>query len=255
MTPLAHEIAKAAFGVAGARLNGPAGGEVLVAMRNAIFVEVTEAGDAAAGMLHETQGDLTALAGRGYLPAPITWLEWRDGESRNALLLIEDERQSGPARDICAYLVNGWDRECHAIGGVFFFDNGWRLDDDFPHGTALAGRLMAMALGYLNVLNTPTLVRERIVQPHAGLARTLAQRGFMGGKFPLQGYTEITLRPGAVIAGKGRGGTSADRCLHFVRRHERRIHGVWTMIDPHWRGDASLGMRLTRYKLKPGGGL
>lgn len=251
MTPLAHEIAKAALGIPRARLNGPSGAHVLDGMRDAVFFEVSAAGQAAAGVVHETEASVITLAARGYLPAPVTWLEWRDDDARHAMLLMEDERQPGPTRDFVAFLVNGWDRECHEIGGVFFSEGGIGVSPDFPHEEMLAEQLLAMALGYLNVLNTPSLVRERIVSPHAGLARTLAQRGFMGGKFPLQGYTEITLRPGAVITGKGRGGTSADRCLHFVRRHERRVYGVWTIIEPHWRGDASLGMRLTRYTVKP----
>jgi hypothetical protein len=251
MTPLAHQIAKEVIGVAGAKLRGRAGAAVQRYLAEAVFFEVSCAWEAAHAIHQEAEGLVEALSLRGYLPAPVTWLEWKAGDHRLALVLVEDDRQTAERRDFAVYLVHGGDKVCECLGAVLFSEGCAVASSDFPWGEKAAYEAMGWALSHLNVLNTPSLIRPRRVAPHSGLARTLAQRGFMSGKFPLQGYTEVTLRPGALIAGKGRNGTSGDRCLHFVRRHERRVHGVWTVIEPHWRGDASLGIRLTRYSVTP----
>lgn len=258
MTPLAHSIAKAICEDRLTTLPGEAGQYVFDILGYCHFFEVSGIGDAARAAITEAD-HLGPFLPRAFLPATSTWLEWIEEGARYALVLSEDHRQPLGARDIFVALVDGWGKTCVPVGIIPLSDpqineNGemaFTGHPRFPYGEELNWQMLVWTLGLLFFINTPTLLAPRKHHPHAGLAKIVARRGFMGGKFPLQGWTEIILKPGAVVHGKGREGASADRCLHFVRRHAQRYGGTWKVKDAYWRGDASLGIRLSRYLVEP----
>lgn len=105
---------------------------------------------------------------------------------------------------------------------------------------------------YLLMINTPKLINRKTHVAHRGLQRDLRRLG--GLTFPLQAWTEILL-PITTIDGAGMrvdaSGLAGRVCLHWTRSHKRRIAGVWTLIKDYWSGDASLGIKQSRYSLIP----
>jgi hypothetical protein len=100
----------------------------------------------------------------------------------------------------------------------------------------------------LDLINTPGLIGLRQHDPHRGLAKRLAT----AGSYPLQGWSEITLKHQTKLAGpcEQPTGTTFHKCLHFVRSHLRHYQsGKVTVIPAHWRGDPALGIKRTRYRL------
>jgi hypothetical protein len=42
---------------------------------------------------------------------------------------------------------------------------------------------------------------------------------------------------------------TGEKCLHFCRSHLRVRNGRLEQVKAHWRGNPSLGIKQTRYKL------
>jgi hypothetical protein len=108
---------------------------------------------------------------------------------------------------------------------------------------------------YLLLINTPHVTSRAQHDPHRALAREVLAKRKLLGVFPLQAWTEITLKPGAVDSEERPDtitGTTGTVALHWTRAHRRRIQGVWTLISDYWSGDGSLGIKQSRYKVVPG---
>lgn len=103
------------------------------------------------------------------------------------------------------------------------------------------------------LINSPRVVGRLQHMPHRSLERKLvAKRGLLG-KFPLHAWTEIKLEVSDPKDASGEGSNEAhytgERALHFCRAHIRIRLGRLEIVRGHWRGDASLGIRQSRYKL------
>lgn len=100
----------------------------------------------------------------------------------------------------------------------------------------------------LSLLNSPRIVRV------IDISRVKLNNARMkGGKFPLLAYKEVTVD----LAKKQITALRLDsdgnrRPLHWVRAHLRFRVGQWELVKPHWRGDASLGIKRPAYKLTRG---
>jgi hypothetical protein len=102
----------------------------------------------------------------------------------------------------------------------------------------------------LDLINTPGLIGLRQHDPHRGLARKLM--AYRSGSYPLRGWSEVVLKHQTRIAEPTERHTGATyhKCLHFVRSHLRHYRdGKVAVIPAHWRGDAALGIKRTRYRL------
>lgn len=117
----------------------------------------------------------------------------------------------------------------------------------------------AMLMASLALINSPKVIGRRTHAPHRGLERDLIQRRAVVGRFPLRAWTEIILAVGPPTAAADDAPDethlTGNRCLHFVRRHVRVIGGRVTYVREHWRGDAALGIKRSRYIMKPEGRL
>lgn len=115
---------------------------------------------------------------------------------------------------------------------------------------------MYVAYAILAIINSPRIVGRRTHRPHAGLQRALRRaRGLGVGKFPLRGWTEIILEitpPQVDVSGRvHETRLTGRRALHFVRQHLRIRNGGLELVSAHWRGDAALGIKRSRYKVVP----
>lgn len=108
-------------------------------------------------------------------------------------------------------------------------------------------------IGALALINTPRIIGRTSHMPHAGLQRELARAKGMTGKFPLQAWTEIKLEVHAprVESGDHEIHLSGSKAYHFCRAHLRMRYGQLEFVSAHWRGDPSLGIKQSRYKVVP----
>lgn len=107
--------------------------------------------------------------------------------------------------------------------------------------------------GFLAMINTPRVVSRREHPPHVGLQRKLAAYHGVPGKFPLHPWSEIVLEvsPPASDNGEYAPRLTGAKALHFCRAHLRIRLGRLEMVSAHWRGDATLGIKPSRYRVVP----
>lgn len=277
MTPLAHAIAlEMTKPVKDRRIEDAAG----LAHRITDFVcfECTEIIPMVTDLCREgvTPSDRSA-----FLPAPLTFIDMKVsqvmGAKRAGYLLAE--RAIGEDADV--FFVTG----VAEVGFNFLHLGHLPLRGRTPiaersFGEARHARDMGISLGggvgqahmpgiyaLLAIINSPRVIGRRQHMPHAGLQRKIAAAKGMVGKFPLRAWTEIVLQvtPPVTEDGVHEARLSAGKALHFVRQHIRVIGGVLVriggqkkrlggreiLIPPHFRGDPSLGMKKSRYRLAP----
>lgn len=104
----------------------------------------------------------------------------------------------------------------------------------------------------LAMINTPKIIGRRQHMPNASLEKKML-RGRGGVKFPLHAWTEIKLniaKPVEIDDGlPHEAHLSGSRALHFCRAHIRVKNGRIEFVTHHWRGNAAMGVRNTRYRV------
>lgn len=107
----------------------------------------------------------------------------------------------------------------------------------------------------LKCVNTPRVIGRRVHQPHAGLAKRLLRSKQIVGTYPLNAWSEITIKAfdpkiESELEPQIRNITGR-KCQHFVVAHLRKDRdGNRTIkVKEHRRGDPALGMKQTRYKV------
>lgn len=115
--------------------------------------------------------------------------------------------------------------------------------------------LCALVIASLALINSPKIIGRKTHLPHAGLQRKLARAKGIVGKYPLHAWTELLLE---VTPPKDESGLieqettlTGERALHFVRAHLRIVGGKLVRVSAHWRGNAALGIKRTRYSVVP----
>lgn len=230
MTPLAHSIAKQAL--------LPARKRKLVFEKQEIVdpaslvsdihcFECTEVFDLACDL--NDSGRLTELGSeRFFLPAPRTWIEHRYKGTRTAWLISEDPF-------VFQMIVDAGDR--------FGLEKTplWSRDEH-----TMAGLVLSM----LAIINTPRIVGRDVFQPHRQLARLWMTQL---KKTPLNAWHELKLniaKPADIDDDEPHAAQiTGRRALHFCRAHLRVRLGRLEFVTSHYRGDPSLGEKLTRYRV------
>lgn len=165
-----------------------------------------------------------------FLPAPKTWIEHKGEHGNYAWLLLEK-----PFRFIT--IIEGDDRF-----GAVEVDMAARTEEQH----LWAGLLFAM----LAIINTPQIVSRDTIEPHKGLSKLWRSHS---KRAPLNSWTELKLRvakPLEIDDGEAHAEfIGGKRALHFCRAHLRVRLGKLEFVTSHWRGDPSLGTKLTRYKV------
>ena len=269
MTPLAQRIVKELALPERERTYVDHAG-VLGEMSNVRCFEVTEILDAVKAVLttgiseadggSEAMGERVAeIAGQtSFLPAPKTWIEWAGGGARIGFLLQADEgadfafvrmvsydptRTSHPVRSAdFAYTIG-----LAARGGS---PNHYHASRDLtPAEEQDVGDFTATLHGVLAFINARRMIGRQDHGVHKGLQKRLSQAG---ADVVLHPWTEIKLS----VSPSAAGGEEAvgerligQRALHFCRSHLRLRRGRLEIVRAHWRGDAALGMKQTRYRV------
>jgi hypothetical protein len=183
----------------------------------------------------------------GFLPAPKTWIEWKDSNRNPVALLIREvpDIDGMDRADTTAYCAEGLVR-CGSISpsnGRIFVEPSLRND---PH----IRKVVSFAVFVLPLINSPKIIGRRQHMPNAGLERNLT-RGLGAGKFPLHAWTEILLQVNKPIeiddGEEHEAHLTGRRALHFCRKHIRIRRGQLEYVSAHWRGDPALGIKQSRY--------
>jgi hypothetical protein len=199
----------------------------------------------------------SVYSGRVFLPAPRTWIEWKDSfHKRHAVLLVDN--------------CDGW-------ASAFYFSQEQHLSigrlstetSDFERSpfkvAVLYGppvsvetheryidAIFATAHCLLVMINTPRIIGRKQHMPNRALERRLTQH-FGKGKFPLLAWTEIQLnvaKPIEIDDGEPHEAhLTGRRALHFCRAHLRIRRGQLEYVTSHWRGDPAIGIKQSRYKI------
>lgn len=180
-----------------------------------------------------------------FLPAPKTWIEFVEDGVRCGVLLEERFKRD----DGSVYTA----RVTWVIGGSKSIDGGFLVLDS-PMETVVGGKEMAcMLVGLLAMINTPRIIGRRQHMPHRGLERRLSQAMGLQGKFPLHAWTEILLHvtppKDASDDPSIEAHLTGKKALHFCRAHLRVKMGRLEFVRAHWRGDGSLGIKQSRYRI------
>lgn len=265
MTPLAHRITN----------------ELMLPIKRRTFVdncgllgkiddmhcfEVSQIFDAAADLakkfVDRAEAARSAWENLLFLPAPKTWIEFGLNGRRFGVLL---EQRNGFASAYWAAASEAGFVSFDSIGKLPLQGHAVTssLDTQFwPSIFPAHSRSEAEArtwnwqiIALLAMINAPRIVGRRQHDPHRGLARKLLAGRGICGRFPLRAWTEIILEvtPPRDASSDEPSETrlTGQRALHFVRAHLGIRWGQLVLISACWRGDASLGIRQSRYLVVP----
>ncbi|GLR55151.1 hypothetical protein KYK30_31865 [Shinella yambaruensis] len=230
--------------------------------------ELSEVWNAVTEMAHDIEvGVYDVGFEQTFLPAPRTWIECRWHGCRYGFML---EEGADGIRYTC--VIKGLPEYLKSFGK----DEGYDLDkyDDeiiVSEGRALVPRLsLVSSLSIertngadsfdvfqiyvaLSLINTPKIIGRRQHMPHRALEKRLLKERKNIGKFPLHAWTEITLRitPPKDLSGVDscEAHLTGQKALHFCRAHLRVRCGRVEIVRGHWRGDPSLGVKRSRYRV------
>lgn len=269
MTPLARRILKDTLRYKIRK--GPEDVEIMRGVLGAHCFELSDVHDVLNDLSHDIQeGNSQAGANLAFLPAERVFIEWESEDNgREGFLLtarkdgasdmiyasecaIDDRLPSGWWASNCEERIRLFDPVRGQIGGIIdlsadeFWDN-WKDEDWSPRKWDAARCISALAL-----INSPRIIGRRQHTPHRGLERKLTKR-FGVGAFPLRGWTEIKLEICPPEDFSDRDSAEAhltgQKALHFCRAHLRIRRGNLEVVRGHWRGDAALGIKRSRYRL------
>jgi len=164
------------------------------------------------------------------LPGPRIW---NITKANNPLPLVHSGFK--PARSTVQFNVNGARRE---------FDKPVASIHDFWSYAELA------------LINSPRVIGQRGHYPHGRAEREALKKAKMVGKFPLRAWTEIVLEVTAHPDVRSADPSiemhlTGERCLHYCRTYLRVRHGVLEYVEGHWRGNPAIGIKRSRYLVKP----
>lgn len=167
---------------------------------------------------------------RIFLPAPKTWIEHKDENGRQAWLLTEKPLRMRLVLD---------------RGDSFIIANA-----DLSGRSEESHLLLGLVLAMLAIINAPHIVYRDTFDPHRGLNRLWEKRFHHA---PLNAWHELKLRVAKPVEIEDCEPHAAhiggQRALHFCRAHLRIRLGRLEFVTSHWRGDAALGTKLTRYRV------
>lgn len=265
MTPLAHRLVRQMNLPDDARepvWQGEGKGDWLEDKLWAIHCfEVTRVLPLAYQIAEAANFDGGVLDGRLFCPAPRTWIEWVHPEGGRIGLLIEDSKNSA------AVVHAFWGNSYTVVGGISKVAGGLLKDSDFeqpdwlPLPELWSGvddlrvNLLNLAQLFLFIINSPKVIGRRQHMPHRGLERELVARTRNGKRFPLEAWSEIILEARPTYFDEDgvehEAHLTGRKCLHFCRAHVRIRNGKMEIVGSHWRGDAALGIKKSRYKVVP----
>jgi hypothetical protein len=281
MTPLAHQIIKDA--ARGALMSDDERNLAAKFEKEVHCFECSNVHELASEMAWDlVSGKSKFDCGDTFLPAPRTWVEARIDGARKAWLLEEFGKEIvvSTAQESLSYesslglpanklAIEWWVlNEVLKIPRLSVGKSPVKkvvCDEDIDralrdatgdHGAIIDDHERALLCVMLSLINTPKVVGRRQHMAHRGLQKALLRRRKEIGVFPLRAWTEIILQISPPQDASSQPSVEArltgDKALHFCRAHLRVRFGRLELVKSHWRGDASLGIKRSRYRVEQG---
>lgn len=184
-----------------------------------------------------------------FLPAPKTWIETRYQGGTRLAWFLEEAVDKSTARIVTSFSDDQTGQFGSAAQGEI------RLGEREQGGFVdpIAPQAVHLILAALAIINTPRIIGRQSHAPHRGLERRLLSMRGVIGKFPLHAWTEIKLKVADIRDADDEpeeAHYTGERALHFCRAHLRVRLGRVEIVRSHWRGDASLGIKRSRYVME-----
>lgn len=217
-------------------------------LEEACFFEVSEVASAAETLSSYADGRWF-LGERLFLPKNPTWIEWSDRLlGRVGVLLTEGKIEGTIIVSLFLERMPGLALDCARIDPKGYITS-------LCPGDILHHHPVSMAIVFLAMINSPQVIGRKAHMNHSGFQKKLADAKGLVGKYPLQAWTELLLevKPPKDESGLPERETmlTGERALHFVRAHLRIVNGKLGRVSAHWRGNAALGIKRTRYSVVP----
>jgi hypothetical protein len=229
------------------------------AARNSYNKPISEQGMTIEEVVESFSNIDKAIETLGFLPASNSWFEYIENGERWAVLVKHPTIRGEIDYDGTDNLVADvflFQRDAARFLGLwmlhtnltFLFANTPNKKDQ----QELLGTSTLFAMGCCLLINSPQIIGRTQHMPNQALERKLTQK-FGVGKFPLHAWTEIHLKvnkPIEIDDGESHEAhLTGRRALHFVRKHIRIRLGRLEYVSAHWRGDPSIGIKQSRYKV------
>lgn len=259
MTPLAMQIFKNKWLPKKQRENYSDPDGLRSFMEDCHFFDMTEV----AGFIEEFHEKIGSMGDNSrddllkaitFLPAPRTWLEIFRGHVRVGLLLVEGKDEEATQRiGVHAgeiHVFHFTEHHCFPLLSMTPANRSFSVFDSIDETIEELAGWTTLVCCMLAAINTPRIIGRRQHMPHRGLERNLVKK-FGTGRFPLHAWTEIKLeisKPTEIDDGEPHEAhLTGRRALHFCRAHLRIRNGKIEYVTSHWRGDAAIGIKQSRY--------
>lgn len=242
-------------------------------------------------LLAKEEKNRDILSQATFLPAPRTWLEGNLDEWGRAAIHLEqvgnvakatlvhsphDPDNSSSTRNYISYPVGemslmgdyairvteeSWGVVTDGLAMEDAKASGFDSRDEFLDAWhKLCHWNLSWATAALTIINSPKIVRRETHQPHKGLSRKIATHFGKSKPFQIRPWTEIKLEVTIPVETAEEGEMASEsltgkKALHFCRSHLRVRLGKLETVRSHWRGNASLGIVQSRYRVSPASNL
>lgn len=258
MTPLAHRIVKE-LTLPKRRRTFDDKANLLAHMDDIHCFDVSDIFEMASDLSRDMiEGNRVPTETLGFLPAQRTWIEWSYPDGNRWGVLLEGRTDDDVVRCTWAATKGRAFASNPVVGRLLLSPKSWSGEFPAPYedGSATVETMkgwLGWLYAVLAIINTPRVIGRRQHMPHRGLERRLTRALGVQGRFPLNAWTEIKLQVASTRDASGDASTEAHltglRALHFCRAHLRIRLGRLEFVSSHWRGDASIGIKQSRYKL------
>lgn len=191
-----------------------------------------------------------------FLPAPLTWLEWKQLSGERMAYLLEKMEGQDSAHVWGCYENGFWHVGALELRASIEWQAAHRQTIIKHPAVEIRYETWCKVCwhiyGALTLINMPRLIGRRTHLPHAGLQRKLARSKGLIGKFPLRAWTEIKLEVAAIEAddaGSVETRLTGEKAYHRVKAYFKPSLG--REIADHWRGNPALGIVRSRYSVVP----
>lgn len=223
--------------------------DMLNTLSGAHFFECSEIIGLANDLFHKFINENSQIPITAVLPAERTWIEWLVGDGRCGFLLEASDLRVGK----WSYAARLYADFASGPGSTFDFSDPMNMrcgpcgydvkDEDY---LVFVASLKHFVPAIFCIINTPKICKRVLRTSNKNLQRRLPP-----GKWPLLGWQEIKINIDRKLLAE----TGVDqaltgrKALHFVRTFFRIQNARLVMVRPHWRGDASLGIVNSRYRV------
>lgn len=202
-------------------------------------------------LLIRDEDKLRATGAHLFMPAERTWIEWPMGQEGEMGILFHGQGDVRTGRAVFYAQRHGQDPLYAGLdvdltkGDIRPNLSSIPYEDPLRVCTAIAS-MVPLFFALLALVNSP-----KVVKRDPAKLEKLNRKRLSAGRYTYHPHHVVRLNVDrkTVRVGASDGGDGASRALHFVRAHLRLWEGRYILVQPHWRGDAQIGIVKPAYEV------